>query len=60
MKKMCKRFSAEVIERLQALVWWDWSAGKIRQYLPCLMYGNLDELPTNRRGDPGENGKRIG
>lgn len=47
-KEIRKRFSADVIERLQALAWWDWSADKIRQYLPCLMNGNVDELPTNK------------
>ena len=47
-KEIRKRFSADVIERMQALAWWDWSADKIRQYLPYLMNGNLDELPTNK------------
>ena len=29
-----KRFDEEVIRKLETLKWWDWSAEKIRRYLP--------------------------
>ena len=43
-KEIRKRFPAEVIEKLQALKWWDWPVGKIRQSLPYLTAGELDKL----------------
>ncbi len=45
-KEIRKRFSPEVIVRLQALKWWNWPVDKIREYLPYLMRGDLDKLPA--------------
>ena len=39
-----KRFDVSVIEQLQALQWWNWPVGKIRQYLPYITEGNIDRL----------------
>lgn len=43
-KKIRKRFTAEEIERLQKLKWWDWPVERIRQRLPYLTRGELDKL----------------
>lgn len=43
-KEIRKRFSSEMIERLQALKWWDWPIDKIQTYLPYLMNGDLEKL----------------
>ena len=45
-KEIRKRFDEDVVERLLILKWWDWPIDKIRQYLPSLMKGNLNELLT--------------
>ena len=39
-----KRFNAEVIQQLLMLKWWNWSTDKIRQCLPYIAEGKLDEL----------------
>ena len=43
-KEIRKRFDAEVIEQLLIQKWWDWSTNKIRQCLPHIAEGKLDEL----------------
>ena len=43
-KEIRKRFDAEVIEQLLIQKWWDWSTNKIRQCLPYIAEGKLDEL----------------
>ena len=43
-KEIRKRFDAEVIQQLLMLKWWDWSADNIRQCLPYIAEGKLDEL----------------
>ncbi|MCF2690559.1 CatB-related O-acetyltransferase [Bacteroides fragilis] len=43
-KKIRKRFDTEVIQQLLKLKWWDWSTNKIRQCLPHIAEGKLDEL----------------
>lgn len=43
-KKIRKRFDTEVIQQLLNLKWWDWSTDKIRQCLPYIVEGKLDEL----------------
>ncbi|WP_294590666.1 CatB-related O-acetyltransferase [uncultured Bacteroides sp.] len=43
-KEIRKRFDAEVIQQLLKLKWWDWSTNKIRQCLPYIAEGKLDEL----------------
>ncbi|MCQ4872717.1 CatB-related O-acetyltransferase [Butyricimonas paravirosa] len=41
-KEIRKRFDPDTIKRLQSLKWWNWPTPKIRQELPHLMNGNLD------------------
>ena len=43
-KEIRKRFDAEVIEQLLIQKWWDWSTDLIRQCLPYIAEGKLDEL----------------
>ena len=43
-KEIRKRFDTEVIQQLLKLKWWDWSTNKIRQCLPHIAEGKLDEL----------------
>lgn len=43
-REIRKRFDVDVIEKLQALRWWDWPEDKIRKNLTCLMNGRLYEL----------------
>lgn len=45
-KEIRKRFDAYTIKQLQMLKWWDWSINKIRQCLPYITQGNLNELIT--------------
>ena len=40
-----KRFGEAVIQKLEALRWWDWPVEKIRRYLPFLTGGEVDGLP---------------
>lgn len=39
-----KRFSREVIIKLQKLQWWNWPVEKIRRAIPAIQSGNIDEL----------------
>lgn len=41
-----KRFDAEVIQQLLMLKWWNWSTDKIRQCLPYIAEGKMNELLT--------------
>ena len=43
-KEIRKRFDADVIQQLLMLKWWNWSTDKIRQCLPYIAEGKLDEL----------------
>lgn len=43
-KEKRKRFDAETIQQLLKLKWWDWSTDKIRQCLPYIAEGKLNEL----------------
>ena len=43
-REIRKRFDTDVIKRLLMLKWWDWPIDKIRQCLPYIMSGALDEL----------------
>lgn len=45
-KEIRKRFDAEVIQQLLMLKWWDWSTDEIRQCLPYIMEGKINELLT--------------
>lgn len=40
-----KRFGEAVIQKLEALQWWDWPVEEIRRYLPLLTGGEVDGLP---------------
>ena len=42
-KEIRKRFDAEVIQQLLMLKWWDWATDEIRQYLPYITEGKLNE-----------------
>ena len=44
-----KRFNAEVIQQLLMLKWWNWSTDKIRQCLPYIAEGKMDELLTRNK-----------
>lgn len=48
-KEIRKRFDTDQIERLEKLKWWDWPVAEIRQNLPYLTNGNLEELPAFRQ-----------
>lgn len=39
-----KRFDDAVIERLEALRWWDWDEEKIRRSIPAIQAGDLAAL----------------
>lgn len=43
-KEIRKRFDADVIQQLLMLKWWNWSTDKIRQCLPYIAGGKLNEL----------------
>lgn len=45
-KEIRKRFDAEVIQQLLMLKWWNWSTDKIRQCLPYIAEGKMNELLT--------------
>ena len=48
-KEIRKRCDAEVIQQLVMLKWWDWSADNIRQCLPYIMEGKINELLTIKK-----------
>ena len=48
-KEIRKRFDTEMIQQLLKLKWWDWSTNKIRQCLPYIAEGKLDELLAMKR-----------
>lgn len=43
-KEIRKRYDEQTIDRLLRLKWWDWPKEKIRQSLPQLMNGALNDL----------------
>ena len=43
-KPIRKRFDDAVIERLEALRWWDWEEEKIRRAIPAIQSGDLAAL----------------
>ncbi len=43
-KEIKKRFDEETIEKLLETQWWNWPIDKIRQFLPCIMNGEIDQL----------------
>ena len=48
-KEIRKRFDAEVIQQLLMLKWWNWSTNKIRNSLPYIAEGKLNELLTVKK-----------
>lgn len=48
-REIRKRFDAEVIQQLLMLKWWDWSNDKIRQCLPYIAEGKINELLTTKK-----------
>ena len=48
-KEIRRRFDAEVIQQLLILKWWNWSTDKIRQCLPYIAEGKMDELLTRNK-----------
>ena len=48
-KEIRKRIDAEVIQQLLILKWWNWSTDKIRQCLPYIAEGKMDELLTRNK-----------
>ena len=48
-KEIRKRFDADVIQQLLMLKWWNWSTDKIRQCLPYIAEGKMDELLTRNK-----------
>jgi virginiamycin A acetyltransferase len=43
-REIRKRFDPSTVEVLEQLRWWDWSYEKIKQHLPEIMSGNIEEL----------------
>jgi len=43
-KTIRKRFDDNVIEFLQELKWWDWDIEDIREYVPILRSGDIEQL----------------
>ena len=39
-----QRFDEEVVQKLETLKWWDWSAEKIRRCLPYIGKGDVNKL----------------
>ena len=48
-KEIRKRFDGQTIQQLLILKWWDWSTDKIRQCLPYIMEGKINELLTRNK-----------
>ena len=48
-KEIRKRFDVEVIQQLLLLKWWNWPTDKIRQCLPYIMEGKMNELLTRNK-----------
>ena len=48
-KEIRKRFDAELIQQLLMLKWWDWSNDKIRQCLPYIAEGKINDLLTTKK-----------
>ena len=46
-KEIRKRFSPDIIARLQKLQWWNWDTAKIRNSIKAIQNGDLDSLEHN-------------
>lgn len=47
-REIRKKFDPQTVETLQRLQWWNWPYEKIREHLPDIMSGNLQNLQTDR------------
>lgn len=47
-KAIRKRYNDETIQRFCQIKWWDWPAEQIRQAIPTLMNGRLNDLFENQ------------
>lgn len=43
-KEIRKRFSPEIVEKLQSLKWWNWPTEKIRRSIPAIQSGDIEHL----------------
>ncbi len=43
-KPIRKRFDEDTVARLLELRWWDWPAERIRENIPAIQAGRLDQL----------------
>ncbi len=43
-KSMKARFAPDVVQRLEALAWWDWPVEKVTRLLPLIVSGDIDAL----------------
>ena len=50
-KPIKQRFGKEVVDRLEALAWWDWPIDKVTRHLPLIVSGDVDALEAARDGD---------
>ena len=43
-KPIKKRFDEKTIDKLMTIKWWDWSAEKVKEKLPLIMNGDIEQL----------------
>lgn len=43
-KEIRKRFAPDIVAKLLELKWWNWPIETIRQYVPAIQCGNIEEL----------------
>jgi len=43
-KPIKKRFTDEIIEKLQSICWWNWDKEKVREKMNDITCGNIDKL----------------
>ena len=46
-KEIRKRFSSDIVARLQKLQWWNWDIDKIRNYISAIKAGDIDSLENH-------------
>ncbi len=46
-KEIRKRFSSDIVARLQKLQWWNWDIDKIRNYISAIQAGDIDSLENH-------------
>ncbi len=45
-KEIRKRFSSDIVARLQKLQWWNWDSNKIRNSISAIQAGDIDSLES--------------